>query len=198
MSKKSSNISMLAMVLVGVLVGAMLLTFNRQFNPKEKMKAVGLEAKIESLLEKEAFFLRGETRSDFIAYLVSTAKAHQFDPLLILAIIKVESSFKPQAMSNRGALGLLQLKPIAAKEVSLFFDLARVTPHQLMDPFINIRFGIHYLSFLRGAVGKNWMRILAAYNAGPTYIRNAEVIPTGYASKVLKTYREIIKQVGAV
>lgn len=192
MNKKSNVFSVLYLVIVGLVLGSMLLTFQPK---KEIVQKSLLEHQIGAFLEKEAFALKGLSRSNFIAHLLMTAKDHEFDPLLILAIMKVESSFKLHAVSHAGALGLLQLKPIAAREVSNVFDLSPVSSRQLMDPFINVKFGIHYLSFLRKSVGKNWMRILAAYNAGPTFIKRTNVIPTGYASKVLRTYREIIKQV---
>ena len=192
MNKKSNIFSIFYLLAMGAVLGGLLLTFEPK---KEVVQRSLLEHQIEAFLDKEAFALRGSSRSNFIAHLLATAKDHEFDPLLILAIMKVESSFKLHAVSHAGALGLLQLKPIAAKEVSNVFDLAPVSARQLMDPFINVKFGIHYLSFLRKSVGKNWMRILAAYNAGPTFIKRTSVIPTGYASKVMRTYREIIKQV---
>lgn len=191
MNKKSNYFSVLYLIVVAVALGISLLKFTP---PKEERISL-IESQIETLLDKESFALKGERRSHFIVHLLATAKDHEFDPLLILAIMKVESSFKLHAVSHAGALGLLQLKPIAAKEVSNVFDLSPVSARQLMDPFINVKFGIHYLSFLRKSVGKNWIKILAAYNSGPTYIKRTGIIPTGYASKVLRTYREIVKQI---
>lgn len=194
MNKKSNIFNVFYLLAMGFVLGSMLLTFGPR---KEMIQRSLLEHQIEAFLDKEAFALKGAIRNNFIAHLLATAKDHEFDPLLILAIMKVESSFKLHAVSHAGALGLLQLKPIAAREVSNVFDLAPVSSRQLMDPFINIKFGIHYLSFLRKSFGKNWMTVLAAYNAGPTFIKKTNIIPTGYASKVLRTYREIIKQVKA-
>ncbi len=194
MNKKSNYFSVFYLFCVTLLLGFSLLNVAPQ---KEEKRSL-IESQIEMLLVKESFILKGERRSQFVTHLLAVSKDHEFDPLLILAIMKVESSFNPHAISNRGALGLLQLKPVAAKEVSNFFDLSPVSAKQLMDPFINVQFGVHYLSFLKKSVGKNWMRILAAYNAGPTYIKRTGIVPTGYASKVLRTYRQIIKQVGSV
>ena len=192
MNKKSSCFNVLYMILVSLLVGTTLLTINPKGEGLEAIRSP-LELQIEKLLDAEDFDLRGRDRSQFISYLISTANDYQFDPLLILAIMKVESSFNPDAISNRGAFGLLQIKLIAAREVQQMFDLMPIGSRQLLDPFVNLRIGVQYLSFLRQEVGGNWTRILAAYNSGPTRVKQLKNTPTGYSSKVLRTYREIVK-----
>ncbi|MDO8526375.1 MAG: transglycosylase SLT domain-containing protein [Deltaproteobacteria bacterium] len=149
---------------------------------------------MEEYLEKQAFSLTGNIRSHFVSHLIATAKDHQFDPWLILAIIKVESSFKSHVVSNRGAIGLLQLKTIAAKEVSIKFNEKNVGRHELFNPFINVKIGIQYLSCLRNQVGRDQSRILAAYNAGPTMLKQNAGVSSGYAFKVLRAYRELSKK----
>lgn len=193
MNKRTNKFSILCYFALSVLLG--LVTLNWTPDREILIRSQSpLEIQIESYLEREAFHLVTGLRADFITYLVATARDYEFDPLLILAIMKVESSFNPNAISNRGAHGLLQLKLVAAQEVANVFDTKPMASRQLLDPFINVKIGIQYLSCLRDQVGGGWTRILAAYNAGPTYIKRSGHVPTGYASKVLKTYREFLKR----
>lgn len=92
------------------------------------------------------------------------------DPVFVLALVRVESGFSPSARSRRGAVGLMQIMPETAREmaVRLGLDPARLV---LDDPETNIRLGIKYLQILRQEFGDDHVAILAAYNAGPTKVR---------------------------
>ena len=98
------------------------------------------------------------------------AAAYGFDPLFILALVRVESSFARSARSARGAVGLMQLMPETAADMARQLGLDPSTVN-LNDPGTNIRLGVHYLSVLRGEFGEDRLAILAAYNAGPTKAR---------------------------
>ncbi|HYQ87947.1 MAG TPA: transglycosylase SLT domain-containing protein [Bacteroidota bacterium] len=98
------------------------------------------------------------------------------DYRLILAIIKQESQFDEQARSGRGAIGLMQVMPVTAMEIRDKLDLAG-TGH----PIENIRVGVYYFSKLysrfKGAKARDRVRLaLAAYNAGPARICDAQVL----------------------
>lgn len=154
-----------------------------------------IEAQVTRILEEESSLLMDpRLRAQFVSYLVATAKDHEFDPLLILAIMKAESSFQPSAISNRGAVGLLQVKPIAAQEVSKVFDSEWIGFKLLKDPFVNVRVGVQYLSYLKGRFGNSPVRILSAYNLGPTKVKRSKIHSTKYARKVLKIYTEFLKK----
>ncbi|MFQ5851188.1 MAG: lytic transglycosylase domain-containing protein [Candidatus Binatia bacterium] len=121
------------------------------------------------------------------------SKKHSLDPMLVLAIIKVESRFQHLAVSPVGARGLMQIRPFVASALVPEVDLE--TWHgieSLDDPVLNIKIGVFYLSRLKKRF-RDMKLTLTAYNWGPTKIRNrlAEkgVIPLGYAMKVLSTYR---------
>lgn len=100
------------------------------------------------------------------------ARVAGYDPLLILAIIDVESDFEEAAVSNRGARGLMQIKP------STLYFLAQRTGIKLSrqevasDPALAVRLGIRYLRWLNDRFG-NLDLALMAYNAGPTRIHRA-------------------------
>jgi len=98
------------------------------------------------------------------------------DYRLILAIIKQESQFDEEALSGRGAIGLMQIMPVTATEIRDKLDLAG-TDH----PVENIRAGVYYFSKLyshfKGARARDRLRLaLAAYNAGPARIGDAQVL----------------------
>lgn len=188
MNKKSNCFGWLYILVVGVVLGF----FLPNLNLKEGIRSP-LEKRIEAVLDMESFDLTGGMRREFISHLISTAKDYEFDPFLILAIMKVESAFDPAAVSFAGAYGLLQIKPIAAKEVSNVFKSELYDAGDLVDPFVNVRVGVQYLSYLRDVVGKNPTRMLAAYNLGPTHVRRYGY-NLRYAGKVLSAYRSFLKR----
>lgn len=87
------------------------------------------------------------------------------DPFLIAAIIKVESEFKPHAMSKRGAKGLMQLMPETAKWIASQNGM-EYKEEFLFKPEYNIHFGCWYLNSLRNQFDGSLPLILAAYNGG--------------------------------
>jgi hypothetical protein len=97
------------------------------------------------------------------------------DPLLVLALIHVESSFDPDAVSYAGAVGLMQLR-----ERTLRSEIQRagLPPADPRDPVANVRAGIRYLRRLVRAFGSTDLALMA-YNAGPnrilTYHRAGEI-----------------------
>lgn len=98
--------------------------------------------------------------------IIRHARAYKEDPLLVTAIIKVESKFFRKAKSSRGAIGLMQIMPNTAKEIAKELQIKNFRESDLEDPEANIRFGFHYLSKLRKEFGNDDITVLAAYNAG--------------------------------
>lgn len=98
------------------------------------------------------------------------AAAEGFDPVFVLALVRVESGFSRSARSRRGAVGLMQIMPDTAREMALRLGL---DPDRVVldDPDTNIRLGIKYLNVLRQEFGEDRVALLAAYNAGPKKAR---------------------------
>lgn len=192
-NKKTSIFNSLFLFGVAGILGSLLTIFG----PSEP-KSVSTEAIVEKILLEESTLLQGSLKADFVPYLVAIAKDHELDPLLVLAVMKVESSFKPNAKSYAGALGLLQLKPIAAKEVAKVFDTEWVGSKRLMNPFVNVKTGVQYLAYLKRLVGKDKIKILSAYNLGPTCVKRSQSHSTKYARKVLKAYADFLKKYSPV
>lgn len=98
------------------------------------------------------------------------ARAFNFDPLFVMAVVRVESGFSHSALSHRGAVGLMQLMPQTARETAPKIGLNADTM-VLRDPDTNIRVGVKYLDVLRQEFGEDTVAVLAAYNAGPGKVR---------------------------
>ncbi|HEX9492699.1 MAG TPA: lytic transglycosylase domain-containing protein [Thermoanaerobaculia bacterium] len=90
------------------------------------------------------------------------------DPILVRAVIQVESSFDPKCVSRRGAKGLMQLMPETAKQYRVL---------RIFDPEENIRGGVNYLADLQKLFPRDLPRALAAYNAGENAVFKYAGIP---------------------
>jgi len=85
------------------------------------------------------------------------ARRHGLDPALVRAVVAVESGFQPQAVSPRGAQGLMQLMPATARELGVADPF---------DPAANLDGGSRYLRSLVARYDGDLGKALAAYNAG--------------------------------
>jgi soluble lytic murein transglycosylase-like protein len=106
------------------------------------------------------------------------------DPFLVKAVIKAESDFDYQAVSSKGAQGLMQLMPETA------YDMEVGDP---FDPEENIFGGTRYLGLLLERYKNDKMKALAAYNAGPDRVEEYQGIPPftetkDFIERVLKYY----------
>lgn len=99
--------------------------------------------------------------------IIEECDKYELDPYLILAVIQVESEFTPKAVSGRGAIGLMQVMPATGKFLAKELGISYNGKNTLYDPFINVKLGIHYLSFLADRFDST-ENALAAYNYGPT------------------------------
>ena len=122
--------------------------------------------------------------SDVRALAIAAAQRHGLDPELVLAVVGVESAFKPDAVSNKGAQGLMQLMPRTARELGV------ADP---MDPAQNLDGGTRYLRMLIAKYGGDLGRALAAYNAGPGAVKRYRGVPPyrethHYIDRVLRRY----------
>lgn len=101
---------------------------------------------------------------------------------MILAIMDVESGFNPNAVSEKGARGLLQAMPLTAK------NYAGPLSNNIHDPIVNIRACVQYLIDLKRDYGGDWPKILRAYNGGPPNANNKML--DGYVRAVMLKSRE--------
>ncbi|HEV7799227.1 MAG TPA: lytic transglycosylase domain-containing protein [Pyrinomonadaceae bacterium] len=100
-------------------------------------------------------FTTGDATVD--SYILDSGRRNSVDPLLLYSIMHQESTFKPRAMSNKGARGLMQLMPGTA---------ARFGVTSIWDPKQNIEGGTRYMRFLLDKFDGDVKLALAGYNAG--------------------------------
>lgn len=98
--------------------------------------------------------------------IINVAVDSEVDPCLLVAMVNVESGFDPQARSEAGALGLMQLMPSTAKWVAQQTGFIDFHPDLLYQPEINLMIGGWYLKHLLQDFDGNLAAGLAAYNAG--------------------------------
>jgi soluble lytic murein transglycosylase-like protein len=132
------------------------------------------------------------------AILEESAK-HNLDPILIAALIEVESGFQSAAISPMGARGIMQIMPEVGKAIAREIGLREYSgydtfrPEHLDDPVLNIKFGIYYLYDLKKSF-RSMNLALVAYNVGPTEMRNrldSDIeVPIEFANVVLSVYRK--------
>lgn len=111
--------------------------------------------------------------------IAAVSQTHGVDPMLVRALIQVESNYQPKAKSPRGAMGLMQLMPSTAREYKV---------RNPFDPKANIEAGIKHLKGLIDRFGVEMA--LAAYNAGEGAVKRFNGIPPyretrNYVSKIL-------------
>ncbi len=99
------------------------------------------------------------------------ARRQQVDPAWAFAIIRQESAFTPDARSDAGALGLMQLLPRTARSMARSMRLRRPRYRDLLDSDTNIRLGIRYLKQVRDRYDGHPVLATAAYNAGARNVR---------------------------
>lgn len=165
---------------------------------KEKMsevnKTVSYLERIESIVASNNKQLKSDMVNDIARNIYQTALSYEFNPFLICALIKVESNFKIDSISNSNAYGLCQVSLFTgnklASHVGIKWDGAEKT---LLNPENNIKIGTHYLSSLYNDFG-DLKLALTAYNYGPTriqeFISQDMKIPNGYADKILRYYAQ--------
>ena len=141
---------------------------------------------------------------DYSEYVEKFSKEYDVDKYLIYAIIKAESNFDKEAVSNKGAKGLMQLMDSTAEEVASQINI-NIDEDDILDPKININLGTKYISILIQKYN-NINLALTAYNAGSGNVDNwinegtlksdgsdIEKVPftetNNYVRKILRDYK---------
>jgi soluble lytic murein transglycosylase-like protein len=127
---------------------------------------------IDEVLSRRAPDLGFALRSQLALSISEEARQANYDPLLILAIIDVESDFIDEAVSTKGARGLMQIRPSTLHFLTTQSGLRLTRQEVASDPSLQVRMGIRYLRQLHDRFGSLDLALMA-YNAGPTRLRRA-------------------------
>lgn len=114
-----------------------------------------------------------EDSNTLASLIVTESKRAKIDPLFVAAVIQAESSFKPKAVSHKGAQGLMQLMPATGKHLSKRLNVRLRDASALHDPRTNIKLGVAYLKELNQRFKGDKEHTLVAYNWGPTNVSKA-------------------------
>ncbi len=212
-----------AMVMAGVLVGTGARGFQPYFPGENSPEMVELREKLAlrqahlARLEEEASLYAEAEQLGVVAAvqasqlperqqrrlalaIVREARRNGVDPLLVVALIRCESSFNNYAVSHVGAMGLMQVMPDTGSYLAdkAGFKLQRHT--NLFDSELNVELGTAYLAELISRFG-SVEKALVAYNAGPTLAKKIlakkdkrERFMAGYPAKVMREFRRLKAQ----
>ena len=128
-----------------------------------------------------------ERRQRFASLVRDAARANGLPEALLQAMIEVESGFNAQAVSPKGALGLMQLMPDTARALRV---------RDARDPADNVDGGARYIKDLLARHGNDLTLALAAYNAGPGAVQRSGGIPRfaetqAYVPRVIARYHRL-------
>jgi len=160
--------------------------------PRELMK-------IYSIVRSHRPDIAEEEAWEISEVILAESSGYGLDPMLVLAVIDVESKFQYGAVSPAGARGIMQILPYVAQSLVQKIGLHQLShsnsfrPEFLDDPVLNIKLGVYYLHDLKKSF-RNLTHALTAYNMGPTETKNRLEndleIPEEYSTLVLAAYRQ--------
>ncbi len=132
----------------------------------------------------ESTFSSANIPSAYLDRINTACDRHGVDPALVHALVKVESDYNPQAVSTKGAMGLMQLMPQTALEMNV---------RDSFNPEENINGGVRYLRYLLDRYEGNVSLALAAYNSGETAVRRWGTVPPfketqNYVQRIMRIY----------
>ena len=117
------------------------------------------------------------TRTQVQRWIVEEAELTKVPPSLALAVARVESNFRDDALGPKGERGVMQIMPATARgEFS-------IPAGRLWDGRLNINLGIRYLERLYNQYGGRWRLALSHYNGGTLKGRGANAVPHSYTRK---------------
>jgi soluble lytic murein transglycosylase-like protein len=151
--------------------------------PLEQVRGVVPDEVVEEVVAAVAAAPAG---TDVRTLVADTARKHGLDPDLVLALVAVESGFRPDAVSPKGARGLMQLMPGTAAELGVT---------DAFDPAQNVEGGIRYLKRLIDLYDGDLRKALAAYNAGAGAVARHGGVPPyketrEYVERVMRRSRK--------
>ena len=157
--------------------------------------------RVMQVMADRATQLTPELRRALARTIAEEASRAGFDPLLILAVIDVESDFELGSVSERGARGLMQIRPATLNWLAEQAGIEDLSAALEADPTLDVRLGVRYLKTLQERFG-SVDKALFAYNMGPAkfvrLLRTQGLGPhKGYLRAVKRDYAQLQRETGA-
>jgi len=157
------------------------------------------QADLEALLGRVARSLEPELRSKLAEAVLSESARAAYDPLFILGLVSVESGFRTHVSSERGAYGLMQLRPstfawIAGREPDIG-EGAAVSE----DPVVDVRLAVRYFRWLERRFPRRdeaLMPTTPGHAHAALQARRSPTVGAGVSRKVMREYRRFSKMAG--
>ncbi len=153
--------------------------------------------KLENMSKAYNTHLRAGERELIGNSIYQEAERYDLDPILIASVIAIESRFSAQALSPKGARGLMQVMPSTANWIAKKMGLSYKGADSLYDSEENIKLGASYLAFLLDKFGDLEIALIA-YNMGDSIsqgiLKRGGELPTFYSNKVISCYRYYTKK----
>ena len=158
---------------------------------QDRLSEMEEQLKIFQVIEDFQIGFTDEEKTQLASVIFHESKRYKYDPLLIMAVILTESSFKKGQESHAGARGIMQVLPTVGEDLAARSGLSWTGQDQLFDPVTNIRLGTLHL-FEQIIKFKDVKKGIIAYNLGETRlrgrIREHKKLPGQYYRKVLDNY----------
>jgi len=149
------------------------------------------QLKIFQAIEDFQVGFTGQEKIDLARVIFEESRKYNYDPMLVMAVILTESSFKKGQVSHAGARGVMQVMPNIGRDLAAKTGMEWHGSDQLFDPVTNIRLGTLHL-FEQILKFKDVKKGLMAYNLGETRlrgkIRQKKPLPGQYVRRVWQNY----------
>lgn len=153
----------------------------------------------EFVKEAATYFLptsKKSLNSKIAKSILTQSNLYGFDPIFLLAFIQNESSFNPDRKGSAGEIGLMQIKPTTAEQISKIYHIPYKGEKSLYNPEINLKIGTAYLYKLRTQFNAKSDLYLTAYNMGAVKLKKSlanNKSPSVYKAAVMRRYLAIYK-----
>jgi soluble lytic murein transglycosylase len=144
------------------------------------------------------WYLRTRYPLEYESIIRTSARERGLDPALVAAVVYAESRFDPNARSQAGAVGLMQVLPDTGRYIARKTGGTRFVVADLRDPEINVRYGSWLLAQLSERYGGQEDTALAAYHAGPSNVDAWQRAGRGIAFPETRAYVAEVERVKRV
>ena len=161
---------------------------------RDRLTDMEEQLKIFQIIEDFQIGFAEEEKQELASVIFHESNRYKYDPMLIMAVILTESSFKKGQVSHAGARGVMQLLPATGRDLATRSGLGWESQEQLFDPVTNIRLGALHL-FEQIIKFKDVKKGIIAYNLGETRLRGRlrdhKPLPGQYYRRILDNYNRL-------